>query len=115
MESRRGAWGLEESQCHSSLQKGQEGGPRNLHANQLHLHPWKGDGTAHPGGHLKACGGKKKVIVSSQHEFTKGKSCLPKVIAFYNGMTGWVDKGRAVDVSYLGLSEAFYLSPITCS
>ncbi|GAB0206587.1 hypothetical protein GRJ2_003124300 [Grus japonensis] len=43
--------GLEESQRHSSLQKGQEGGPRKLQASQSHLHPWKGDGTAHSGGH----------------------------------------------------------------
>jgi len=39
----------------------------------------------------------KKVIRSSQHGFTKGKSCL----------TGWVDEGRAVDVVYLDFSKAF--------
>lgn len=41
----------------SSLQKGQEGGTRYLQTSQTHLHPWKGDGAAHPGSHLHACGG----------------------------------------------------------
>ncbi|PKU45431.1 rna-directed dna polymerase from mobile element jockey-like [Limosa lapponica baueri] len=49
----------------------------------------------------------KKAIRSSQHRSTKGKSCLTNLIAFYNGMTGWMDEGRAVDVVYLDIIKAF--------
>jgi len=59
MENRRSAWGLKESQCHANLQKGKEGGARELQASQPHLHPWEEDGAAHSGCHLKASGGKE--------------------------------------------------------
>ncbi|GAB0207124.1 mitochondrial enolase superfamily member 1 [Grus japonensis] len=49
----------------------------------------------------------KKVIGSGQHRFNKGKSCLTNLIAFYDGMTGWVDEGRAVDVVYLDLNKDY--------
>ncbi|GAB0183528.1 hypothetical protein GRJ2_000818100 [Grus japonensis] len=48
-----------------------------------------------------------KHMESGQHGFTKGKSCLTNLIALCNGMTGWVDEERAVDVVYLDFSKAF--------
>ncbi|PKU36399.1 rna-directed dna polymerase from mobile element jockey-like [Limosa lapponica baueri] len=56
--------------------------------------------------HLKACGG-REATRGSQHGFTKGKSCLTNLIAFYDGMTGWTDEGRVVDVVCLDFSKAF--------
>ncbi|KAJ7425670.1 rna-directed dna polymerase from mobile element jockey-like [Pitangus sulphuratus] len=50
----------------------------------------------------------KKVIWSNHHRFIKDKSCLIKLIAFYEETTTWRDEGRAVDIVYLDFSKAFY-------
>lgn len=49
----------------------------------------------------------KKVVRSSQRGVSKGKLCLTNLIAFCDGITDWVEEGRAVDGVYLGFSKAF--------
>ncbi|CAM5133958.1 unnamed protein product [Eretmochelys imbricata] len=49
----------------------------------------------------------RKVIRNSQHGFTKGKSCLINLFAFYDEITGSVDEGKTVDVLFLDFSRAF--------
>ncbi|GAB0177600.1 mitochondrial enolase superfamily member 1 [Grus japonensis] len=44
---------------------------------------------------------------SSQHGYSKGKSCWTYLITFYDEMTGLVDEGRTVSIVYLDFRNGF--------
>jgi len=53
----------------------------------------------------------KEVTGDSQHGFTKSKSCLTNLVAFYNRIAVLLDKERATEVTYPDLCKAFGTVP----
>jgi hypothetical protein len=47
------------------------------------------------------------LINSSQHGFTRGRSCVTNIIEFMEVVTKATDEGQAVDIFYLDFSKAF--------
>lgn len=47
------------------------------------------------------------IMCLGKHGFTKGKSCLKKLIAFYSKIICFSDVGQVMDIAYLDFYEAF--------
>ena len=58
-------------------------------------------------GHIE----EREVIYDIQCGLTKGRFCLTKLVALFDGVTASVGEGRATDIIYLDFSKAFDVIP----
>ncbi|KAK4810454.1 LOW QUALITY PROTEIN: hypothetical protein QYF61_004234 [Mycteria americana] len=90
------------------FKKGKKEDPGNYRPISLTSVP---DHGADPPGNYARHMENREVTGDSQHGFTKGKSCLTNLVAFYDGVTALVGKGTATDIIYLDLCKAFDTVP----
>ena len=50
---------------------------------------------------------KHKLINPSRHGLLKARSCLTKLLCFFEEITKWEDEGSPVDIIYLDFQKAF--------
>lgn len=106
MGTRGSSWGQKENKCHTCLKEEQDEDPVNCRLVRFTLFPWNVIQQVilrTTCKHMKD----KRGNVSSDWEFTKGKSCLNNLKAFYNETIASVYKRRGADTFYLYLSKAF--------
>ena len=50
----------------------------------------------------------RDVVWDNHNDFTKGRSFLTNLVAFYDGVTVSADRARAIDAIYLDFSKALH-------
>ena len=64
----------------------------------------------HSGVHVKTCM-RQGSDLREPEQLQKNKSFMINLVAFYNGGTSLVDKGMAIDATYLDFCKAFDIAP----
>ena len=102
---------LENSQCHTDIQEGQQKSASELQTCQSYQPIVEGDGIYYQGSIVEHLDN-HSLILDSQHGFRKGRSCTTNLLKFLDKVTAAVDKGEGVDVVFLNLAKAFDKVPV---